>query len=182
MMAPLGRWTFLSDEPALTTPVFTVVERRCLSPKDGAQKRFTCLLAPEWVNVLALTPDGQALLVRQYRHGSGEESLELPGGVVEPGQTLLEAARRELMEETGYAAPLMEPLCSLRPNPAIMGNRIHTFLALGAERAGPTAFDENEELDPVLVPEAELKDLILDGRIDHAMMVAAIGYHLAAKR
>jgi 8-oxo-dGTP pyrophosphatase MutT (NUDIX family) len=180
-MGGLGEWKLIEDVVALETPVFTAIERRCLSPKDGRAKSFACLRAPQWANVLALTADGQVLLVRQFRHGTREVSLELPGGVVEPGQSPLETARRELMEETGYEAGELEPLCALRPNPALFDNAIHTFLAKGAVPAGRTNFDENEELDLLLVPEADLQAMILDGRIDHAMMVAAIGFYLAKR-
>jgi 8-oxo-dGTP pyrophosphatase MutT (NUDIX family) len=181
-MAPLGQWILLGEEERLKTPVFTAIDRRCLSPKDGREKTFACLAAPQWANVLALTSDGLVPMVRQFRHGSREESLELPGGVVEPGQSPEETARRELMEETGYQASSFELLCALRPNPAIMDNTIFTYLAKGAEPTGRTDFDENEELELLLVPEAELRGMILDGRVDHAMMVAAIGFYLAKGR
>ncbi|MDR1308992.1 MAG: NUDIX hydrolase [Deltaproteobacteria bacterium] len=178
-MAKLKPWNVTGQSTALSTPVFEVLSRRCLSPKDGREKTFTCLTAPEWVNVIPLTADGRVLLVNQFRHGSSEFSLELPGGVSEAGQTVLETARRELMEETGYSAELFEPLCSLRPNPALFDNRIHTFVARPAEKTGQTSFDENEDLDAVLVPLPELRAMLLDGRIDHALMVAAIGLFLA---
>ena len=180
-MSGLGEWRLLGDDLVLATPVFEVISRRCLSPKDGREKALSCLRTPEWANVLALTDDSMVPMVRQFRHGSREVSLELPGGVVEPGQTPMETARRELMEETGYEAGDLELLCRLRPNPAIQDNAIHTYLARGARPTGLTAFDENEELDLVLFPEAELAGLILDGRIDHAMMVAAIGFYLAKR-
>jgi 8-oxo-dGTP pyrophosphatase MutT (NUDIX family) len=165
----------------LSTPVFDVLERRSLSPKDGREKVFSCLRAPAWANVLPVTDDGDVVMVRQWRHGSASVSLELPGGVVESGQSPLEAARRELMEETGYSADSFEPLCALNPNPALFGNTIHTFLATGARPAGPTSFDENEQLALELVPEAGLRAMIADGRIDHALMVAAIGLWLARR-
>jgi 8-oxo-dGTP pyrophosphatase MutT (NUDIX family) len=165
----------------LRTPVFTVIERRCLSPKDGREKAFACLAAPDWANVLAITADGKVLMVNQFRHGTREFSLELPGGVVESGQSPLEAARRELREETGYSADKFELLCSIRPNPALFGNTIHTFLAENARPEGATEFDDNEELSLTLAPVSELKAMILDGRVDHAMMVAAIGFYLAKR-
>ena len=178
----LGEWKLLEDTVFLETPVFSVVGRRCLSPKDGQEKIFACLLAPEWANVLAVTPDGRILLVRQFRHGTREFSLELPGGVVEKGQTPLEAAKRELSEETGYIPESIELLCSLRPNPALFGNTIHTFLAKNVVPAGHTDFDENEELDLSFATESELKLMIIDGRIDHAMMGAAIGLYFAKRK
>jgi 8-oxo-dGTP pyrophosphatase MutT (NUDIX family) len=180
-MPKLGHWRLLEEKVTLQTPVFSALERRCLSPKDGKEKTFACLSAPHWANALAFTPEGKAILVRQFRHGTREVSLELPGGVVEEGQTPEEAARRELLEETGYKAESLELLCSLKPNPALFGNSIHTFLAKSAVPTGRTDFDENEELDLVLAEEQELQAMILDGRVDHAMMVAAIGFYLAKR-
>ena len=135
---------------------------------------------PDWVQVLALTPDGRALLVRQFRQGSRLVSLELPGGVVEPGQTPEAAARRELREETGHEAESFRRLAAFRPNPAIQNNTAHFFLAEGAFLAGPTEFDENEDLDLALVPLAELRDLVLRGEVDHAIMAAAVLFFFAS--
>ncbi|MDR1297787.1 MAG: NUDIX hydrolase [Deltaproteobacteria bacterium] len=175
----LRPWTPAGETVRLRTPVFEVVERRCVSPKDGREKTFSCLNAPQWVMVLPVTADRRVVLVRQYRHGSSEFSLELPGGVAEPGQTLEETAARELMEETGYSAPKYELLCSLRPNPALFGNRIHTFLAWPAEPTGTVRFDENEDLASHLCPLDDLPGLVLDGAVDHALVVAAIGFFAA---
>lgn len=180
-MVRLGDWKLIEDKVTLKTPVFSAVERRCVSPKDGGERVFACLKAPEWANVLAITPDGLVALVRQFRHGTREFSMELPGGVVEADQTPLEAAKRELLEETGYSASSYELLCSIRPNPALFDNTIHTYLAKDAVPTGHTDFDENEELDLHMVNLDELKAMILDGRIDHAMMVAAIGLYLVKR-
>jgi 8-oxo-dGTP pyrophosphatase MutT (NUDIX family) len=178
-MTKLKSWTVTGQTTVLKTPVFDVLQLRCLSPKDGKEKNFSCLEAPDWVNVIPVTRDNQVVLVDQFRHGTGGFSLELPGGVNEPGQSPLETAKRELMEETGYSAENFTLVCSLRPNPAIFCNHIHTFLASPAEKTGQTNFDENEDLDQIQVPLAELGAMICDGRIDHALMVAAISLFLA---
>ncbi|MDR0355761.1 MAG: NUDIX hydrolase [Deltaproteobacteria bacterium] len=177
-MNELKPWVLTSDAVKLTTPVFQVLERRCLSPKDGKEKTFSCLQAPQWVNVIPLRSDNKIVFVRQFRHGSSEFSLELPGGVAEPGQTILETAKRELMEETGHSAANYEKLCSFRPNPALFDNHIHTFLAYPAEKTGSTQFDENEDLSEILIEVERLQELILDGAIDHALMGAALGFFL----
>jgi 8-oxo-dGTP pyrophosphatase MutT (NUDIX family) len=181
-MSELKNWEYLGETTNMQTPVFDVVTLNCLSPKDGKAKNFFCLKAPQWVNILPITTDGQVVLVNQYRQGTRLFSLELPGGVVEPGQSLIETARRELMEETGYSASDFSLLCSLKPNPALFGNTIHTYLATGAEKTGTTDFDENEDLEMSLAPVEELPNMILDGRIDHALMVAAIGFYFAKIR
>lgn len=174
----LEEWTLLNEEEILKTPVFTVSRHVCRSPKDGQDKNFVVMAVPDWVQVLAVTEDKKALLVRQFRLGSRQISLELPGGVIEKGQTPLEAAQRELSEETGYTAAAWKQLAAFRPNPAIQNNTAYLFLAEGAHLTGSTDFDENEDLDLTAVSLGELRDLVLEGTIDHAIMVAAIMFYL----
>ncbi|MDR1044474.1 MAG: NUDIX hydrolase [Candidatus Adiutrix sp.] len=174
---PVKEWPLLADEEILKTPVFTLRRHSCLSPKDGRSKDFTVLDVREWVQVLAVTEDRQALLVRQFREGARRLSLELPGGVQEAGQSLEETARRELMEETGYSAENWRRLVTFRANPAIQNNSAHVFVAEGARLTGRTNFDENEDLDLISLPLDSLKAMVLDGRIDHVIMAAAILFY-----
>lgn len=167
-------WALVKSETVAKTPVFNLESHTFLSPKDGREKPFTILDVNDWVQVLPITNDGQAVLVKQFRLGTREISLELPGGVVEPGQTPLEAAKRELMEETGYQAANWRKVASFRPNPAVQNNTAHFFTAEEAWLSGPTNFDENEDLELILTPLDQLKAMIRDGKIDHAIMVAAI--------
>ncbi len=174
-------WPLTKDEEVLATSVFDVHCHTCQSPKDGRDKEFMVLKARDWVQVLALTDGGQALLVRQYRQGARKLTLELPGGVIESGQSPEETGRRELMEETGYSAARWRQLAAFRPNPALQDNTAYFFLAEGARLTGPTNFDENEEMDLLSVPVDELKDLVLNGTIDHAIMAAAILFYFAER-
>lgn len=178
----LRPWPLLAEKDVLKTPVFTVRDNILRSPKDGAEKTFTVLEVPDWVQVLPITDSGQAVLVKQYRFGSREFSLELPGGVVEKDQTPLEAARRELMEETGYQAERLIQMAAFKPNPAVQNNIAHFFVAEGARLAGPTNFDENEDLELVEIPLDELRGLVKSGKIDHAIMVAGILFYFNATR
>lgn len=180
-MAAPREWPLLAEESVLDTPVFTVGRQKRRSPKDGRDKTFTVLDVPDWVQVLALTDEGRALLVRQFRFGSDGFSLELPGGVVERGQSPLEAGQRELREETGHTADRWIHLAAFRPNPAVQNNTAHLFLAEGARLTGPTDFDENEDLELTSVPQGELRDMVLSGAIDHAIMAAGILYYFAWK-
>ena len=179
---PVDHWPLLTEETVLVTPVFEVRRHWFRSPKDGRDKPFTVLGCPDWVQVLALTSDHRALLVRQFRHGTRQISLELPGGVIEPGQTPEEAGRRELREETGCTADDFRLLAAFRPNPAVQNNTAYIFTAQNARTDGPTQFDENEDLDLVLVPAAELPGLVLSGAVDHVIMAAAILFYSAQGR
>lgn len=132
---------------------------------------FDC---PDWCNVIAETPDGQLVLVWQYRFGTDALSLEVPGGVIDPGEAPEDAARRELREETGYEADAFELLSVVEPNPALQGNRCFTFVARGARPSGQTAFDDLEECEVALVPIASIPELIDRRHVTHALVVVAL--------
>ncbi len=134
------------------------------------------------MNVVALTEDGKAVLVKQFRQGTRETTLEIPGGAVDPGdRSPLAAARRELREETGYAARRWTRIGLVEPNPAFQTNACTTFLAEGCRRAGEPDPDEGEELDVVLVPASSLDSLARRGVIRHALVIAAF-YWLRNRR
>ena len=136
---------------------------------------FAC---PDWCNVLAETPDGELVLIWQYRFGTDALSLEIPGGVIDPGEEPIDAARRELLEETGYEAESFELVSVVEPNPALQGNRCFTYLARGARPTGQTDFDDLEDLESLVVPAHELAELIDEREITHALVVVAIEVYL----
>jgi ADP-ribose pyrophosphatase len=140
---------------------------------------FRC---PDWCNVVAVTDDGRVVMVWQYRFGTDEMSLEVPGGVVDPGESPEEAARRELREETGFEAESFELLSVVEPNPALQGNRCWTYLARGAREVAETEWDEEEELETVLVPRDQLADLVDERHVTHALVVVAIEAYLRRTR
>lgn len=147
----------------------------------GLRMRFSVIDAGDWVNVIALTRDEHVVLLRQYRVGAGKVCLEIPGGMVDPGEDPRTAAARELAEETGYTSSRWELLGTVAPNPAIMNNHLHTFLALDAERTVETKLDTNEVLTVSTLPLRDIKPLLRDGTIDHALVIAAFG-HLAFRQ
>jgi 8-oxo-dGTP pyrophosphatase MutT (NUDIX family) len=136
---------------------------------------FAC---PDWCNVVAETPDGNVVLVWQYRFGTDALSLEIPGGVIDPGEAPEAAARRELREETGYEVESLEILSVVEPNPAIQTNRCYTYLARGARPAGATSFDELEDLELALVAKRDLPRVLDAGEITHALVVLALEAYL----
>lgn len=137
---------------------------------------FYVVDSPDWINVIPLTAGGRVLMIRQFRFGTGAETLEIPGGMCDPGEDPAQAARRELLEETGYSAASVIPLGSVHPNPAIQSNRCHSFLADGLNRVSDPDPDPNESFEQLQVPLSDVPGLIASGRITHSLVVAA--FHL----
>ena len=175
------RWEILRTEPLQDCKVFRVTRSLVRSPSSGNAHSFFSIEAEPWVNVVPVTRDGHVVMVRQYRHGSHDVTLEIPGGIVDPGESPAAAALRELVEETGYQAKRVRPLGSLNPNPALFGNRVHTFLAEDVERVGEVMNGPLEETVVELVPVAEVEGRVRRGEIDHALVVAALHWWSLAR-
>ncbi len=174
-------WKVISSEYLNRAPWLTV-RRECLELPDGRRvPEYFVLEYPEWVNVIAVNTEGQFVLVRQYRHALGRTSVELPAGVVErEDASLLAAARRELMEETGYGGGEWEKYMVLSANPATHNNLTHTFLARGVRPLGERHLDATEELSVVLLTAAELRGLLERGEIVQALMAAPLWKYFAS--
>lgn len=157
--------------------VFRVRSDRSISPKTGETHTFYVVESPDWVNILPLTPEGQIVFVRQYRHGTAAVTLEIPGGMVDPGETPGEAGRREMLEETGYDTNEITFLGTVAPNPAIQNNVCHTYLARNARLTDAQDLEGTEDIEVVLVDPAEVPGLILRGQITHALVVAAFYFY-----
>jgi 8-oxo-dGTP pyrophosphatase MutT (NUDIX family) len=178
----MKKWSRSLTERVASYPVFGV-DRHKIHDGEGKPRRdvftFAC---SDWCNVIARTPAGEIVMIWQYRFGTGELSLEIPGGVIDPNEEPRAAAERELSEETGYGATSFTHLTSIFPNPALQGNRCHTFVAEGATLRGNTSFDDLEECEVCLVPETEIAHLIDDGTLSHALMVNALETFIRRRR
>ncbi len=170
---PPKPWQVLSSTWDRAYRVFHLRTDRARSPRTGQAHDFYVLESTDWVNVIPLTPDREVVLIRQYRHGTRENTLEIPGGLVEPGDTPEAAARRELAEETGYQERELSCLGYVHPNPAILNNRCHTFLARDVFLNGDQDQDDKEDIEVLLHPLTEIPRLIRDNRITHALVLAA---------
>ena len=161
--------------------IFEVHQVRSRSPRTGQLRTFTLLEAGDWVNVIALTPDSNMILVRQFRHGTREFTVEIPGGQVDRAEQPAQAAARELREETGYAGDGPVYLGFVYPNPAFLNNRCHTVLFENCRRVSQPELDHGEDIEVVAMPLAEIPGLVASGQIDHALVICAFWW-LAQRR
>ncbi|MEE2664686.1 MAG: NUDIX hydrolase [Myxococcota bacterium] len=167
-------WPLLEEETLQDCRIFNVVRARARSPRTGRPHDFYRIESVDWVNVVPLTPDDQVVMVRQFRHGSREVTLEIPGGMVDPGEEPAAAAARELLEETGYRAGDVVSLGRVSPNPALFDNRVHTFLATACTRVAEIANEGAEETRVELLARGELLERVRAGDVDHALVIAGL--------
>jgi 8-oxo-dGTP pyrophosphatase MutT (NUDIX family) len=171
---PAARWDILGHSDLLKTRIFDVRSTKFRHPVRQVERDFVVIDPPDWVNVVAITPDDQMVLVRQFRYGTNAFSLEIPGGVMEHGEVPLVAGVRELQEETGYTGAPARLLGSVRPNPAMQSNRCHFLLVEEAKPTVSVAWDHDEEIEVHVMPVAEVFERARSGAIDHALVLNAL--------
>lgn len=174
------KWRVLSSEYLFRRPWLTVRHESLELPDGRRVPDYYVLEYPDWVNVTAITRDGHFVLIDQYRHGLGETSYEIPAGCAEPSDaSMLDAARRELAEETGYGGGEWRLLTTVAPNPATQNNLTHCFLATGVERLGDQHLDPTEDLRVHLMTRSEVLELLRTNRIRQALMAAPLWRYFA---
>jgi ADP-ribose pyrophosphatase len=154
--------------------IFSVRQDRFVSPRTGQAHDFVVLESADWVTVLPVTTVGCLVMVRQYRHGTDEVTLETPGGLLDAGLSPLEGARHELRQETGYGGGHWVQLGSVAPLPAVFNCHLHVFLALDVVLEGDLQMDPMEDIGVELVSFEEVRAMIARGAIDHAQVMAAV--------
>jgi 8-oxo-dGTP pyrophosphatase MutT (NUDIX family) len=168
---PPKRWKKLGHRTVAHTRIFDVRSVDFLHPARPEPRDFFVISAPDWVNVVALTPDHRLVLVRQFRYGIDDFSLEIPGGIIDAGEDPVAAGVRELREESGYVGTSARLLGSVHPNPAMQDNRCHLVLVEGAQRSAELEWDENEEMEILALPVDEVYRLAQAGSITHSMVL-----------
>ena len=169
-------WKLLASEPVSDHRIFRLRHDRYRLETNGAEQNFIVMDSPDWVVVVPITVDGRIVLVRQYRHGVRQESLEPPGGMIDPGEAPDKAALRELHEETGYVAQRVRLLGRVSPNPAVQNNWCHLFVAEGCRPDVAPRPDRFECIEVEVCRPEEIAAMIADGRICHALAINAFGF------
>lgn len=170
-------WQKLHSKAVGDFRIFTIRSDRKVSPRTGKEHDFYVIDCVNWVNVIALTPDRQLVMIEQHRHGSDTVELEIPGGMMDPHDASPAAAGlRELREETGYEGEEPKIIGQVFPNPAIMSNTCFTLAVQNCQLKHPVEWDHGEDLLTRLVPLAEVSRLVASGKIRHSLVVAAL-YH-----
>ena len=171
---PSESWTLLGSREVSSHRIFRIRKDRYRFEPTAAEQDFVVLDSPDWVNVVPITGDGQLVLVRQYRHGIRRSSLEVPGGIVDPGESPEAAAVRELEEETGYVPGHVRPLGRISPNPAIQNNYCHMYVAEGCRRVARPRLDPFERIELVLTSPDEIPGLVQSEEICHSLAINSL--------
>jgi len=173
-----NRWIAVSERVVHPTPILDVVEQRCRSTETGKEHTFTVIRSGDWCQVLPITESGKILMIRQYRLGIAQHTLEVPGGMVDPeDKDALSTAIREMAEETGYApvpGATQKILDWCYPNPAILDNRTTACLVGPVQKTGQTHFDEAEMIETVEVGIDEIPARIASGEIRHSLTLMTL--------
>ena len=167
-------WTILSQKTLLDRKWLRITEDSVKLPNGTVIDEFHVMHSPHWAAAIALTDAGQVVMVEQYRHGLGRASLELPSGVIDPDERPLEAAKRELFEETGHRAREWLHLLEVSPEPSRSTHRAHFYVARGAVQVGEARPEASEVINLRLLDVESLINEVMSGRIDHAAHVGAI--------
>lgn len=168
------KWHQTEDKKLCETPIFSLNKTTVVPPGQTYSYPFYIINAPEWVNVIALTSQNEIVLVEQYRAGTDEPTLEIPGGMVDKNEMPPVAAKRELLEETGFRSHNWSSLGKVSSNPAIMSNYTHVFLARDCIKTNPQQTDLTEDIAIHTLPVTEFLNLVRNGTVHHALVVAAV--------
>ena len=173
-------WSTVSTKPLGDYRVFRLRGDQKISPRTGLPHDFIVIDCVNWVNVIALTPSRELVMIEQYRHGSNTVELEVPGGIMDTTDiSPIATGERELREETGYEGTGSELLGQVYSNPAIMSNTTFTVLIHDCELRHSLSLDPGEDITVRLMPLVEIPDLVRSGKIKHSLVVVALyHYHL----
>lgn len=174
-----GKWKVLGSEYLFQRPWLTVRKDCVQIPSGEVNDEFYILEYPDWVNVIAITEDGQFVMEKQYRHGLGKTCYEIPAGVIEEGETPLDAAMRELQEETGYGDGTWRELMTLTGNASTTNNLSHCFIATGVRKISGQHLDRTEDIQVCLLSKNDVLDLLMSDQVKQSLMAAPLWRYFA---
>lgn len=171
-------WEVLNELIYEKFKIFEIRRSTRINPRTNVPFDFFLMRGLDWVNIIALTPDNEVVLVNQYRHGAEQRTIEIPGGCVDESESdPKESALRELLEETGYAADQVEHLGTLMANPAMQSMRCSVYLARNAKKISQPSLDPGEDIEVLLEPLPNVLEMVRAGKVSHALVVAAFGLY-----
>lgn len=177
----LQPWPVLSEETIADMGIFQLHQVTARNPRTESERHIAWVTTRDWVNIVPLTPKNEVVLVKQWRHGTRSVTLEIPGGLVDEGESPAVAAAREVREETGYRGDSTVELGVVEPNPAFLNNLCYTYLIENCQAVGELEMDDGEDIEVVLVPLEEIPELIESGEIQHALVICGF-FWLRQKR
>lgn len=177
----IAGWETLPEQEILRTPVVKVISGPVICKRSGRKKKFVRFDFPDWVNVVAITPDQQIVLIRQFRYGARRSEIEIPGGMIDPGENAVQAGCRELLEETGYSGKKAEIIGHVCPNPALQSNSCYTVLVRDAVKKAMPSMDEMEDIECFLEPEKDVFERIRNGSINHGLVLNGLMFYQMLK-
>ncbi len=170
----LKPWRLLGSTQIAETRIFKLLQDRWVSPRTGVEHTYSSIDSTDFVNVLGVTTDDRLLMIRQFRFGTREFTLEVAGGMVEPGEDHALTAVRELREETGYVGKTCQYLGYCWPNPAIFNNKAHMYLIEGCELDGELVLDPGEDIEVTPLPVEDVLAMWAPGETEHARVTVAL--------
>lgn len=170
-------WKTLEKTSLLKSPFFELFKERVETFHNKIMESYYRMELGDWVQVVARTVEGEYVMIEQYRHGNKKMHLEIVGGAVDPGEEHLLAAKRELLEETGYEGKDWVLLTESFPNPALQNNKMYTYFADNVKKVSEQALDPYEEIEVVLMSEEQLKEQVNQGNIDHSLILMSLLLH-----
>ena len=175
------RWETLDKEYLVKRPWLTARRDTVKLPSGVVMDEYYVLEYPDWINVIARTKDGNFVFIRQYRYALGQACFELVAGVVEQGEAPVDAAKRELLEETGYAGGEWQEIMTISANASTMNNLTHCFLAEGVEKVAEQNLEATEDIEVHIMTTEEVRSLMEKGEMKQALMAAPLWKYFCCK-
>ena len=167
-------WKVLKSEYLFKRPWLTARRDVCQLPDGRINDEYYVLEYPTWINVVAITQEGEMVIIRQYRHGLGRTCYEIVAGCVEEGEEPMDAAKRELQEETGFTGGTWSEVMQFTCNASAMNNTTHSFLAIGVEKTDKQNLDATEDIEIYTFPQERVKEMLLKGEFMQVSMIAPL--------